>query len=112
SIRRSASTISFLTPSLPEQSPWEDPEMTLSRRGLITGALGLTAAAALAACGDDDDSSASTEGADAKTLTLWHYEGPTSAMGIAWTKAIEIFKTKHPGVEVKFEEKSFEQIQQ
>ncbi|BCY07566.1 ABC transporter substrate-binding protein [Actinoplanes sp. L3-i22] len=87
--------------------------MTLSRRGLITGALGLTAAAALAACGNDDDSSStSTEGADAKTLTLWHYEGPTSAMGIAWAKAIEIFKTKHPGVEVKFEEKSFEQIQQ
>lgn len=86
--------------------------MTLSRRGLLTGALGLTAAAALAACGKDDDSSSSAEGADAKTLTLWHYEGPTSAMGIAWTKAIEIFKQKHPGVEVKFEEKSFEQIQQ
>ncbi|MFI1996164.1 extracellular solute-binding protein [Actinoplanes sp. NPDC020271] len=85
--------------------------MTLSRRGLLTGAFGLTAAAALAACGDDSSSS-STEGADAKTLTLWHYEGPTSAMGIAWAKAIEIFKTKHPGVEVKFEEKSFEQIQQ
>ncbi len=86
--------------------------MTLSRRGLLTGALGLSAAA-LAACGkDDDSSSSSTEGADAKTLTLWHYEGPTSAMGIAWAKAIEIFKTKHPGVEVKFEEKSFEQIQQ
>lgn len=87
--------------------------MTLSRRGLLAGALGMTTAIALAACGGGDDSSSSAEeGADAKTLTLWHYEGPTSAMGIAWTKAIEIFKQKHPGVEVKFEEKSFEQIQQ
>jgi raffinose/stachyose/melibiose transport system substrate-binding protein len=33
-------------------------------------------------------------------------------MGIAWNKAIDIFKQKHPGVTVKFEEKSFEQIQQ
>jgi raffinose/stachyose/melibiose transport system substrate-binding protein len=51
------------------------------------------------------------EGADAKSLTLWHYEGPNSAMGQAWTKAIELFKASHPGVEVKFEEKSFEQLQ-
>src|SRR3954464_11205753 len=87
--------------------------MTLSRRGLLAGALGLTTAAALAACGNDDDSSSSsTEGAGAKSLTLWHYEGPTSAMGIAWNKAIEMFKASHPGVEVKFEEKGFEQIQQ
>ncbi|KUL33380.1 extracellular solute-binding protein [Actinoplanes awajinensis] len=86
--------------------------MAISRRGLLAGSFAMTAALALAACGDDGGSSDSTEGADAKTLTLWHYEGPTSAMGIAWTKAIEIFKAKHPGVEVKFEEKSFEQIQQ
>ncbi|BAL88947.1 putative ABC transporter substrate-binding protein [Actinoplanes missouriensis 431] len=63
----------------------------------------------LAACGGGDSAD---EGADAKTLTLWHYEGPTSAMGIAWNKAIELFKSSHPGVEVKFEEKGFEQIQQ
>ncbi|WP_433831805.1 ABC transporter substrate-binding protein [Actinoplanes sp. CA-015351] len=64
----------------------------------------------LTACGGGGDDA--TEGADAKTLTLWHYEGPNSAMGIAWNKAIEIFKKDHPGVEVKFEEKGFEQIQQ
>ncbi|MEU4688723.1 extracellular solute-binding protein [Actinoplanes sp. NPDC023714] len=63
----------------------------------------------LGACGGGDDAD---EGADAKTLTLWHYEGPNSAMGIAWNKAIELFKSSHPGVEVKFEEKGFEQIQQ
>ncbi|WP_328469609.1 extracellular solute-binding protein [Actinoplanes sp. NBC_00393] len=85
--------------------------MFRSRSGLAAGALLLAASLGLAACGGDDSGGAE-EGADAKTLTLWHYEGPTSAMGIAWTKAIEIFKEKHPGVEVKFEEKGFEQIQQ
>ena len=33
-------------------------------------------------------------------------------MGIAWDKAIEIFKDEHPGVKVEFERKAFEQIQQ
>ncbi|GIF16848.1 ABC transporter substrate-binding protein [Actinoplanes teichomyceticus] len=81
--------------------------MSFSRRGLLAGAILTTASLALGACGGGGDS-----GADAKSLTLWHYEGPTSAMGIAWNRAIEIFKQKHPGVEVRFEEKSFEQIQQ
>jgi raffinose/stachyose/melibiose transport system substrate-binding protein len=81
---------------------------TLTRSLMAVAAItALAATTALAACGGSDD-----EGADAKSLTLWHYEGPTSAMGIAWNRAIEIFKEKHPGVEVKFEEKSFEQIQQ
>ncbi len=83
--------------------------MMRSRAGLAAGALLMAVSLGLAACGGDDSSD---EGADAKTLTLWHYEGPNSAMGIAWTKAIEQFKAKHPGVEVKFEEKGFEQIQQ
>jgi len=84
--------------------------MFRSRSGVGAGALLLATSLALTACsgsGSDDK-----EGSDAKTLTLWHYEGPTSAMGIAWNKAIELFKASHPGVEVKFEEKSFEQIQQ
>ncbi|MFC7533769.1 extracellular solute-binding protein [Actinoplanes sp. GCM10030250] len=83
--------------------------MFRSRPGLVAGALLLAASLGLTACGGDDSAD---EGADAKSLTLWHYEGPTSAMGIAWTKAIELFKASHPGVEVKFEEKGFEQIQQ
>jgi raffinose/stachyose/melibiose transport system substrate-binding protein len=70
----------------------------------------MAASLALTACGGSD--SKDDAGADAKTLTLWHYEGPTSAMGIAWNKAIEEFKAGHPGVTVKFEEKGFEQIQQ
>jgi raffinose/stachyose/melibiose transport system substrate-binding protein len=79
------------------------------RMSLAAGALLLAASLGLTAC---SDSGSGDEGADAKTLTLWHYEGPTSAMGIAWNRAIELFKASHPGVEVKFEEKSFEQIQQ
>ena len=48
---------------------------------------------------------------DAKTLRLWHYEGPDSAMGVAWTEAIKQFEATHPGVTVQFEAKGFEQIQ-
>ncbi|NUR01241.1 MAG: extracellular solute-binding protein [Streptomyces sp.] len=48
---------------------------------------------------------------DGKTLTLWHYESPDSAMGTAWNEAIKEFEASHPGVKVKFEEKGFEQIQ-
>ncbi|MFI7542596.1 ABC transporter substrate-binding protein [Actinoplanes sp. NPDC049599] len=84
--------------------------MVRSRSTLAVGALLLAASLGLTAC--SDSGSGADEGADAKTLTLWHYEGPTSAMGVAWAKAIELFKASHPGVEVKFEEKSFEQIQQ
>ncbi|GIE50536.1 sugar ABC transporter substrate-binding protein [Amorphoplanes nipponensis] len=83
--------------------------MVRSRSILAAGALLLAASLGLTACGD---SGSGDEGADAKTLTLWHYEGPTSAMGVAWAKAIELFKASHPGVEVKFEGKGFEQIQQ
>ena len=85
--------------------------MFRTRAGAAAGAFLLATSLALTACsgsGSDDKNS----GSDAKTLTLWHYEGPTSAMGVAWNKAIDIFKQKHPGVTVKFEEKSFDQIQQ
>ena len=46
------------------------------------------------------------------TLRLWHYEGPNSAMGVAWAAAIEQFEEENPGVSVEFEEKGFEQIRQ
>lgn len=84
--------------------------MIRSRAGLTAGAVMLASSLALTACGGGSDDE--KPGADAKTLTLWHYEGPNSAMGVAWNKAIEEFKAAHPGVTVKFEEKSFEQIQQ
>ena len=83
--------------------------MFRSRAGMAGGAVLLATSLALTAC---SGSGSTGSGAAAKTLTLWHYEGPTSAMGVAWNKAIDEFKTSHPGVTVKFEEKSFEQIQQ
>jgi raffinose/stachyose/melibiose transport system substrate-binding protein len=80
--------------------------MFRSKAGVAVGVLLATASLALAGC------SASSSDSSSKTLTLWHYEGPTSAMGIAWNEAIKQFQASHPGVTVKFEEKSFEQIQQ
>src|SRR5690242_16795597 len=66
----------------------------------------------LAACGGDSGGDETSTASGAKTLKLWHYEGETSAMGIAWDKAIEIFKAEHPGVTVNFQRKEFQQIQQ
>src|SRR5262249_11030992 len=81
-------------------------DMIRSRALAAVGALLAAAGLALAACSD------SGSGDTGKTLTLWHYEGPNSAMGVAWNQAIKDFEASHPGVTVKFEEKGCEQIQQ
>jgi raffinose/stachyose/melibiose transport system substrate-binding protein len=81
-----------------------------SRLAALTAAL-LSACLAVAACGTNGDTSSGNGGGDGKSLKLWHYEGDNSAMGIAWNEAIKEFKAQHPGVAVKFEAKSFEQIQ-
>jgi raffinose/stachyose/melibiose transport system substrate-binding protein len=87
--------------------------MRASRKLIATTALVAAVALSLAACGGGSSgSSGDAAKSGAKTLKLWHYEGADSAMGIAWDKAIEIFKTEHPGVTVNFERKTFEQIQQ
>ncbi|HEV2779945.1 MAG TPA: extracellular solute-binding protein [Actinophytocola sp.] len=66
----------------------------------------------LAACSNDgDDGGGSAANSGPRELKLWHYEGPTSAMGVAWAEAIKEFQSSHPNVTVKFEEQSFEQIQ-
>ena len=81
--------------------------MLTARRRVMTVAAALLGGSLLVtACGGSD-----SESSDAKTLKLWHYEGPDSAMGVAWNEAIKEFEAKHPGVKVKFEEKGFEQIQ-
>ncbi|MFC0504785.1 ABC transporter substrate-binding protein [Micromonospora costi] len=78
-------------------------------RNLVAAvAVAAIATTTVAACGGDDGG----DGSDAKTLKLWHYESANSAMGVAWDRAIQIFKDEHPGVEVQFERKAFEQIQQ
>ncbi|MFF5491931.1 extracellular solute-binding protein [Streptomyces aquilus] len=80
--------------------------LTARRRAVATAVLA-AGALLLTSCGDSDSGSSG----DGKTLKLWHYEGPNSAMGQAWNEAIKEFKAKHPGVKVEFEEKGFEQIQ-
>src|SRR5690242_13445694 len=82
--------------------------MRSHRRLLAAGVMVAAAATVLAGCGGDDDEGAS----GATTLKLWHYESADGAMGVAWDKAIEVFKKEHPGVTVQFERKAFEQIQQ
>jgi raffinose/stachyose/melibiose transport system substrate-binding protein len=48
--------------------------------------------------------------AEQKTFKIWWYESATSAAGITWKKALEIFQEKHPDVKVQFELKTFDQI--
>ncbi|MFF3416528.1 extracellular solute-binding protein [Streptomyces sp. NPDC002698] len=80
--------------------------LTKRRRGAAAVAAALAGALLATSCGGSDSGSP-----DGKTLRLWHYEGPDSAMGVAWKEAIKEFEAQHPGVRVKFEEKGFEQIQ-
>src|SRR5690606_20798584 len=74
------------------------------RRTLATAGIAILGVAALAGCGLQAEESDGT-------LTLWHYEGENSAMGIAWNRAIEVFE-EETGATVEFEERSFEQIRQ
>lgn len=80
--------------------------MLRTRKPLVAALVALPLA--LAGCagggsggGDSDD----------KTLTIWHYESETSAMGQAWAKAIEIFEDENPDVTVDVQKQTFEQIQ-
>ncbi|GAA4706829.1 sugar ABC transporter substrate-binding protein [Phytohabitans rumicis] len=86
--------------------------VSISLTRVRAGTIAVLAAASLvlAACGADADDDTAT--GDGKTLKLWHYEGPNSAMGVAWTEAIKQFEASHPGVKVQFEDKQFEQIRQ
>lgn len=81
-------------------------QRTASQRTAALLAGLLVGVAALSGC-----SSSTGDAAAGKTLRLWHYEGPDSAMGVAWAQAIKEFESSHPGVKVQFEEKGFEQIQ-
>ena len=88
----------------------------MRKRHLALGSMAAVGAMILSGCasGSTDDSTATAavnKGVDGKgkTLTLWHYESDTSAMGIAWKQAIATFE-KETGAKVKLEPKSFEQI--
>ncbi|SFF38439.1 raffinose/stachyose/melibiose transport system substrate-binding protein [Actinoplanes philippinensis] len=83
--------------------------MSVRRFRMLSLITTLVMAATVAACADDG---APEEAAKDQTLTVWHYERPESAMAIAWAEAIRLFKEAHPGVTVRFEQKTFEQIRQ
>lgn len=74
---------------------------------IASGALGV----ALAGCGGSSSSDGSGTSTGTGTFVIWDYESDDSAMGQAWAKAVEIFKEKHPGVTVKQESQTFEQLQ-
>ncbi|HWF79538.1 MAG TPA: extracellular solute-binding protein, partial [Streptosporangiaceae bacterium] len=72
----------------------------------MTAAL-LAASTMLTACSGGGSGSASS----GKVLTLWEYEAADSAMGLAWRQAVKDFQAAHPGVTVKVQTKTFEQLQ-
>ena len=73
------------------------------------------AALSLAACSSGGSSSTSSTAAggtaNPTTLTFWHYEGDDSAMAQSWNVAIKDFEAANPGVTVKVEKQTFEQLQ-
>lgn len=87
------------------------------RRRMMGAAVGAMALAlSLAACGGGAAQSGAASGASAgasgQTLKVWWWENDDSALSKTWNKAIEVFKTEHPGVKVEFELKTYEQMQQ
>jgi raffinose/stachyose/melibiose transport system substrate-binding protein len=85
----------------------------MRKRHLALGAMLAASALLLAGCsgGGGGETAAVDKNVDGagKTLTLWHFESETSAMGVAWDQAIKTFE-EETGARVEFEAKSFEQI--
>ncbi|MBN9327815.1 MAG: extracellular solute-binding protein, partial [Cellulomonas sp.] len=89
--------------------------MIRSTRLKVVAATAL-AALSLAACSSGGSSSSSSSAAaggtaNPTTLTFWHYEGDDSAMTQGWNAAIKEFEAANPGVTVKVEKQTFEQLQ-
>ena len=84
------------------------------RKSAIAAAVAV-GAIALTACSSSDDTSPTAGGGNdttdwsGHTLTVMHYEGDTSAMGIAWNRAIEIFE-EQTGAKVNLQTTSFEDL--
>lgn len=85
--------------------------MRATKRSLMRTAIGTAAAAtvaiSLAGCAG---SGGDAEGDD--TFTILQYENPETAQGQGWQLALEIFKKKHPDVEVDFQTTSFDAMRQ
>lgn len=75
-------------------------------------ALAAAAALALAGCGgsSSDTASATANAEPTGDFKVWWYEKDT-AMATTWAAALEELKANHPGVTVKFELKTWDQIQ-
>lgn len=74
-------------------------------------AVGAIALSACSSTGDDPSGAPTTGDVDytGETLTVMHYEGEESAMGIAWARAIEIFE-EQTGATVEVQATSFEDL--
>ena len=83
--------------------------MTEGRKAPVWLRAGLVAALVVGAAAMLSQGSA--RAADDNAFKIWWYETPASSMGIAWNKALDEWKAKHPGVEVKFEQKSWDQME-
>jgi len=70
----------------------------LAALAVATGLLATT----LAACSSSSDTS--------KTFNIWWYDKDT-AMAATWKDALAEFKKNHPDIEVKFQQKTWDQIQ-
>ena len=79
--------------------------------GIAIGALTLAACSSTPEATTSPTTSGTAGAGDyaGQTLTVMHYEGAESAMGIAWNKAIEIFE-KETGAKVNLQTTSFEDL--
>jgi len=84
--------------------------MTRSTLSKVAAGVAL-ASLALVGCSSGGNTPTTTTGGEATTLTFWHYEGDDSAMSQSWNAAITQFEADNPGVTVKIEKQTFEQLQ-
>jgi len=75
---------------------------TLTRRGFLGVAAAAAVASGLAGCGSPGG------GPSSKAFKIVQYEDKTSAQSQGWQLALELFKQKHPELDVTFETTSFD----
>lgn len=78
--------------------------MSKTGRRLKLLVVAICAGLALAACGGSGGGSA------ADTLTVWWFEDPGTPQDTAWKQALKDLEAAHPGVDVKFEKKQWQQL--
>lgn len=79
----------------------------ISRRGVLKMAGGAAAVPALLSLG-----ACSSSGSGGGTFKILQYEDPSTPQGVAWRHAVELFKKKHPDVEVDLQQTSFDAVRQ